>query len=205
MIKPATGYVAGRIERSRDRYGVIHCAIDDYDWERPNDEPPLTEFYHKDRPFLYSGPYTVSCDHGCAHRPRGPAPAAETVLISRESGRGTGTHGAGPTCLGDYSIDAAADSIHKRSFAGIAACDHFFAWIEDEHCLGTLVEIGYAVALNKHIAIGSPFTLPDSGELWFALRCAETRICSKSPNDTARAWLDWLVEHEGITSEGMAA
>jgi hypothetical protein len=63
----------------------------------------------------------------------------------------------------------------------------------------------YAVALNKPIAIGSPFTLPDSGELWFALRCAETRICSKSPNGAARAWLDWLVEHEGIIPEGVAA
>jgi hypothetical protein len=205
MRKPTTVYIAGRIERSRDRYGVVYCALDDCDWEKPKDETHLTEFYHKGCLFLYSGPYTVSCDHGCAHRPRGPAPAAEALLISRESGRGTGTHGSGPTCLGDYSSGAAADSIHKRSFAGIAACDHFFAWIEDEHCFGTLVEIGYAVALNKPIAIGSPFTLPNSGELWFALRCAETRICSKSPNDAARAWLDWLVEHEGIIPEGVAA
>jgi hypothetical protein len=64
MGKPLIVYIAGRIERSRDRYGVIHCALEDYEWEKPSDEPPLTEFYHKGRSFLYSGiagrtPYRV--------------------------------------------------------------------------------------------------------------------------------------------------
>jgi hypothetical protein len=40
MRKPTTVYIAGRIERSRDRYGVVYCALDDYDWEKPKEETP---------------------------------------------------------------------------------------------------------------------------------------------------------------------
>lgn len=55
---------------------------------------------------------------------------------------------------GSYEYLCEGSSIFYRCMNGIQKCDIFFAWIDGFDIYGTLVEIGYAHALKKHILLG---------------------------------------------------
>lgn len=179
-------YAAGRIKRTRERFGVIDCRLNSDLIENGEVyDSPQTMVNENGKPsFIYTGPYTYGCDHGCAHT----------------KSRGTNTHGSGIggcneammphdalfTKTGRWKSfkernEFVAEAILARSFDGIRKCNLFFAWIDDHECHGTLVEIGYAFAKGKPILIAHPPHIKPKGELWFAFECATKVIVCEDP------------------------
>jgi hypothetical protein len=70
--------------------------------------------------------------------------------------------------------------------SAINESDLIFAWIDKFDCYGTLVEIGYAHAMGKFIAVARPeFLNGGSDELWMASNLADRCIEAPSPRE---AW-----------------
>jgi len=158
-------YLAGRIRKERERFGIVDCTYDIDEGDLPMAESQFRPV--RDRGAIYTGPFTISCDHGCAHS--GDFGAVRF---------GTGNHGAGEACYGNPAGMLAEDAnairkrdVHRNSMDGIAHADAVFAYIDDAECYGTLVEIGAAYAIGVPVFIGKPLSF-FSGELWFAEQCA---------------------------------
>ncbi len=76
--------------------------------------------------------------------------------------------------------------------AGIAKADAVFVWLEDVECYGTLVEVGYAFAMQKPIYLAhAPSVLPN-GEMWFAFKAAHKIMQSPNPSDALRAAIKYV-------------
>lgn len=192
-------YAAGRIERSRERFGAIECVLDHHLQQAGEVcEAPITFGALNGKSFAYSGPYTYGCDHSCSHTPQ----------------LGTRSHGAGVTAcaesvmsnvvstldgenLDEENLGRNAAIILSRSLDGVRKCDILFAWLDDYECHGTLVEIGYAHALGKTIVIGRPPHIKPDGELWFAIKTAQLMI----ETQTAERAFAELVDIFGATGE----
>lgn len=102
--------------------------------------------------FRYGGPYFIACDHGCAHGP--------------------GTHGlkSTPCTVSDvpprWTIPSLCCGWIRRS-------ELIFAWIDEDTCFGTMVELGWAQMMAKPIYIGfRSKTL--SEQMWFAAHGPKT-------------------------------
>lgn len=150
-MRPESIYAAGKITKERNRFGIFPSSTDKFVL---NQEEPYTYYGYE---FIYTGAFTIGCDHGCSHK------KFETF---NDSTRGSGTHGAASsTCV---ETDLPPSFIQDRCFNGIARADMVFVWIDSEDCYGTLVEIGYAKALGKPIAIYHSYKVNPKGELWFA-------------------------------------
>lgn len=162
-------YAAGRIELSRNRFGVTPCGMDAYEL---TDIAPITSGVS----FRYSGPYTVACDHGCGHI-TGTVADRKCNEWRRQETAGSATHGAGGRGCGSYPERTPHRQIFSRSLDGIRKADFFFVWIEDQECFGTLVEIGYARALGKTIILAHAPGIAPTGELWFAFQSADFVCC----------------------------
>lgn len=107
----------------------------------------------------YTGPYFVSCDHGCFHgkgRDSGPA-------------HGWGDEGYCGYGAGD-DTKKFVTSLCRRAIEG---SDLLFAWIDSPDCYGTLVEIGIAFALHKKIRIAFRRDMPWTEDFWFAASLSE--------------------------------
>lgn len=74
----------------------------------------------------------------------------------------------------------------------IQRCDVLFAWLDDPTAYGSLVEIGWAHALQKPVWIASPTWLPD---LWFAYTLA-TQVRIGLDPDPGAALRELLVRYE---------
>jgi very-short-patch-repair endonuclease len=117
----------------------------------------------------YSGPYFISCDHGCSHGP--------------------GTHGYGINpCMGEWGpIDYEDENeleefepaitnrrrlIVERCEQAIERSDIIFAWIDDLTAFGTIFELGYAAdhQIPTYLAISKKNKKLLSENLWFAIR-----------------------------------
>jgi hypothetical protein len=108
---------------------------------------------------IYTGPYFVSCDHGCYH-----GDSTHGVI---DSGCGSGDRrtiedqmcyefgvcdaDGGHGCVNENDIK---DTIPKLCLSWIDECDVVFAWIDSNDCFGTIAEIGYAYGKEKEIWIG---------------------------------------------------
>ena len=95
--------------------------------------------HHVDEELDITGPFFISCDHGCYH--------------------GEGTHGVGAVndihfdysgCIGNYFTRDDVFNICKNQ---IDNAEIVFAYIDCRDCYGTLGEIGYAHAKGKDIII----------------------------------------------------
>lgn len=99
-----------------------------------------------------SGPYFISCDHGCYH--------------------GENTHGVGAnkkTCDGGYTPPEIVARICREQ---IKKSDFVFAYIDTNDCYGTLCEIGYAIGLKKYVAV--MFSDDDlMKQMWFVSEMAD--------------------------------
>lgn len=127
----------------------------------------------------YTGPYFLSCDHGCYHGPS--------------------THAlAGPGC--GYDEGWTRKNIMKKCNEWICAADIIFAWIDSKDCFGTLAEIGYAHAKNKEIWIvysENIFELklewptniiPEDHDMWFIDQMADKVAISPNPLMVYEKW-----------------
>lgn len=145
-----------------------------------------------------TGPFFISCDHGCAHGPSSHGVGNDAAWIDPRY----------EPCCGmtprEKTLSLCVDAI--------AAAEVFFFWMDDRTAYGSLVELGVAKALRKTIIIargdvGLPyygFCVNDghgecaesdgngsiechhrSGkdELWFAAQCADEIWVAPSRHD----------------------
>lgn len=106
--------------------------------------------------FIYTGPFFIRDDHGCAH---GPA-----------------SHGAYNRHLSDATFREVA---HANALRGIRQASAVFAWLGGDDALtayGTVTEIGYARALGTPVFIGTDRDLDP--ELWFVVEGLPQIRCS---------------------------
>ena len=207
-------YLAGRIEKRTQqsskgyRWGLVNaCLWASYDADGGKlkliDYRP---FEAAGRNFVYTGPYTLSDDHGGSHAPFSGVLSGDDLIIG---GYGSRSHGSAPDitlCPNNHERDTNALYTFQRAMAGIGACDVFFVWLDDMEAYGSLVEIGYAKALGKHIVLAAPtsaqISATDSGnsrgELWFAHQAADQVVHGASANECFHNWavndakLNWL-------------
>lgn len=118
----------------------------------------------------YTGPFFISCDHGCAH--------------------GDGTHGAGAGQFydGPHTADLAncldeacppRATVARLCLDAIRRSDLVFAWMPLADAHGTLFELGYALALGKSVIIG--VTTDPPRDAWFACHAVHMTIGAESP------------------------
>lgn len=82
---------------------------------------------------------------------------------------------------GGLYLDNNRREVFANCLSQIAQCDTLFAWIYDNTCYGTLVEIGYASALGKRILVGIDNNFADKvGDMWFSMAAAETVVTASS-------------------------
>lgn len=153
-------YLAGKIEFEDWRGAFIDYRSASL-WE--SDVDPVDWFISRrvviNESATMTGPFFISCDHGCYH--------------------GEGTHGVQCewNCIGANRMLTRID-VEYISRKQIDAADVVLAYINDRTCYGTLAEIGYARARNKYIIV-----VYDSGELldemWFVGEMAN-RVYEKS-------------------------
>lgn len=171
---PVVWYAAGRIERSRFRFDLVECSLHEREGNTVEIRHTNLKGEHPNIRFGYSGPFTLGCDHGCSHKPEDAFIPAKDWFSEeyREHGFGSVSHGSGEDCAGEGFTK---EKVFARSLEGIRKADCVFAWIDDNECFGTLVELGYAFALNKPIYIGYAKGISLTGELWFALQTGNCR------------------------------
>ena len=131
---PLKVYLAGEIKENGWRQCIINMRDDSpakMDASRQN---------FKGREIMYSqnvaitGPFFISCDHGCYHGER--------------------NHGVGlehKACAENSKLSRT--DVFEICREQIRNADIVFAYINDGTCFGTLFELGYACACGKKIAI----------------------------------------------------
>lgn len=173
-------YIAGKIRRERNRLGLpidstLHAG-GDYETFMDHEN---REFEFDTLHYEYTGPYTIGCDHSCAH---------------------AYSHAVGPTCGDDFFGHVEGHGmrteirkmVSERSLAGIDEADIVFAWLGDDshEAHGTLVEIGYAKGKGKTILIGC--MAYDADETWFAKTMAKKLFIHDDPVEAFRAAMIWI-------------
>jgi len=127
-------YLDGKISKHDWRTTIVNGLRDSDAFFEDGTEVSINEY-----PLLCTGPFFVSCDHGCSH--------------------GKNTHGVGFGCgSGSWtelqSSKGYTKFVTKKSLSGIDRSQTVFAWIDDLTCYGTLIECGYAIAHNKDLRVG---------------------------------------------------
>lgn len=124
-------YLAGKIAKCDWRHTLV---------------PRLREALYEQGPidcstFTYVGPYFVSCDHGCNHGPN-------------THGAITKWGGTAEPCYGpEGCVPPDRAEIARRAREGVCSADLIFAYVEALDCVGTMAEIGFAVALRKPVVL----------------------------------------------------
>lgn len=181
-------YLAGKITKNDWRQTVLERPIADSNYG------PETNRTWRATPTIYdgidyAGPYFISCDHGCTH-----GPSTHGRLASPQ----------GDTCGAEITEERRETTL-QQCLDAITNADIFFAWLEPDHesphrwtpddhftGYGTLVELGYAKALNKPIIVAASAQPAHShdpwqggtdvmDELWFAWTAADFRIVADTP------------------------
>ena len=129
--------------------------------------------------FTYTGPFFVSCDHGCAHG---------------ESKHGQGISGI--SCGNDLGVTRfnTQRTVSNSCLREIGCATFVFCWLEDPTAFGTLFELGYATAIGKQVFIAvkrpdSKFT--PSQHFWFSLAQASKWIEVDSHHEGWLSFKDW--------------
>lgn len=92
-------------------------------------------------------------------------------------------HGIECTCEPHNDSSIPSNAVHA-----IKASDLVFAWIDSTDCFGTLWELGYASAINKHTAIAFRSDL-DCREMWFIAQQCDWLHFGKSASECWKALL----------------
>jgi nucleoside 2-deoxyribosyltransferase len=158
----------------------------------------------------YTGPFFISCDHGCAHGDNLHGVAA--VDLVSDDKEYLSTHKLATWSKEELEeLEQDEHGFFVRSYRGgclsgdgprqeqvvtlcqeaIRQSDVVFVWLDQEDAYGTLVELGYAKALQKRVWIAGPAYLPD---MWFAYRSADRVLV---PQPDARTALQALLVRVG--------
>jgi hypothetical protein len=189
-------YCAGRIEsRAKQtkkgyRWGLVNTILLD---DSRLAKAPLTRFSIGKIPFIYTGPYTLADDHRGSHLPH-----LFDDKNKENLGYGTRSHGSALYIDSFNTKESNINARHTflRALDGIKQCDVLFVWIDDMEAYGTLIEIGFAKALGKHIVLATPplekTTANDPanpfGELWFAFKSANELVHGDNANACFESW-----------------
>lgn len=183
-------YLAGKISKNDWRQTFFKDS-----WDLRNTEPPVDSHgsdliaYPESKEDLiftvcgdqYTGPYFMSCDHGCYH---------------------------GPSTHAMAGVGCGYDDGWERKYI-VSACemwidyaDIIFAWINSKDCFGTLAEIGYAHAKQKEIWIvysqdifglnleWPTNIIPKKHDMWFIDQMADKVAIAQDPLLVYKKWSD---------------
>jgi hypothetical protein len=168
-------YLAGKVGKGDWRHDIVkglHGAMDGLQF--PCEWPVLGGAIHADGSrHDYVGPFFTSCDHGCTHGPNshgidGTSPYCSPSL--HDLGQSATTH----------DLPDLRSAIFAQCVRAIRGCDLFFAWLDDATAYGTLVEIGIAHALGKHLCLACSEPPPE--DLWFSFHAASRLILQPTPH-----------------------
>ena len=129
-------YLAGKVSKNGWRTRLVRGAnLNGMDLDAHESQWPVLEraiFGEHD----FVGPFLYGCDHGCFH--------------------GDGQHGMifeedGACCVEKFFIDR--KEIVRRCLEAVRRADLVFCWLEAPEDYGSMVEVGYALALGKQVAI----------------------------------------------------
>jgi Nucleoside 2-deoxyribosyltransferase len=102
-------------------------------------------------------------------------------------------------CGGDIDDQTNTAKLHARilavNFNRIQRADYVLAYINEIDCYGTMVEIGYARAFNKKLAIGigPDITRVQFNELWMARGCATVgKVWFGQPQQVFNRFMQWI-------------
>lgn len=130
-------YLAGKIAKGDWRHALVpRLRSQLVDLEPYGDWPVLPGAIRGT--FDYVGPFFVACDHGCWHGPQSHGMGAE----GDAEGMGSG------------SVFERRRFVAKRCLEAIGRADIVFGWLDTLDAYGTLVEIGFALALKKTVLLG---------------------------------------------------
>lgn len=157
-------YFAGKISKYNWRNQLLNkFRIDE------EDEPYIID------EFEYTGPFFISCDHGCYH--------------------GDNTHGRlidENAMCSDFHYETRGRTISK-CYKWIDEADIVFCWIDDITAYGTFTEIGYAFAKNKIIYIACDEKISkESIEIWFPLLSSNVLVYE---DNIEKAWSNFTKWH----------
>ncbi|MBL0385623.1 hypothetical protein JJB07_03075 [Tumebacillus sp. ITR2] len=118
--------------------------------------------------FSYSGPYFLTCDHGCYH--------------------GEYTHGRGNFRYGCGENADNSSTVLKKCQQWITQSDFVFVWIDSVDAYGTVAEVGFAKAMSKPLFLAYDESFRNSDffkDTWFIQSMADDVVISKSAKE---AW-----------------
>lgn len=180
-------YLAGKIAKNDWRHEVapgLRDASGIQGMHIADEEPPNWSSYKV--PVLdawtLTGPYFSGCDHGCGHE--GTHAVTGGCIMAATVGK-RWNHGD----VGTYR-----HWVHHQCEVAIAACDVFFAWLDDPTAYGTLVEIGIAKGRGKYVIVAVPHEwdmepkkIANLDEMWFAEHTADRILSANSPMEALQA------------------
>lgn len=170
-----TVYLAGKIAKNDWRHRIVSGLRDvsGRDYDLPATAWPVLRCCIAGR-HHYSGPFFISCDHGCAHGDNKHGAAATADGCCPDCDDQHGMSG----CIEVDSRGLQKQRVVQLCLDGIVLCDLFFAWIDASDCFGTIAELGYAKAQGKRIVVGLSRPFQD---MWFASQMADEVIDAPSP------------------------
>lgn len=171
-------YFGGKIAKNDWRYDLgAEPETENYEF-RPNypwqEHETSLNVGDKRIPYTYTGPFFQSCDHGCYHgeNTHGVGLISETRTYLEDD---TETPWAG--CGGEVYERA---NVRDKCLEAIRRSDVMFIWLDSMSAYGTLVEAGYAHALEKCIWVAhDSFNYDD---MWFLFGIAQLRAEASHPS-----------------------
>lgn len=158
-------YLAGKISKNNWRNKILKKSRID-ELEAP---------YILKEGLEYTGPYFLSCDHGCYHGDRTHGRRVEGVSI----------------CSDDY-INESRERTISKCYQWIDDADILFCWIDDITAYGTFTEIGYASAKNKIIYIACDKKIErESLEIWFPILSSKVLTYENNIDDAWNGFIKW--------------
>jgi len=155
---PPSFYAIGKIAKNGWREQFASRNDMPNDWTQYLDAKPLQTHFG----FVYTGPFFISCDHGCAH-------------ITPES------HAT--TSCSEWEFRPSR--VFRQSESQIRRSGFVLVWAgigEDslDSAYGSLVEVGVAHALGKPILLAHD-PKAELRPFWFALETASAVVCAEKP------------------------
>jgi hypothetical protein len=181
-------YLAGKVTKNGWRTNLVSGAEIDAVNLPDDDEWPVLKgviFGEHD----YVGPFLYGCDHGCYHGRHGMSPRSD--LDGDAGGVGCGGEGG-----------FSREEIVRRCLDAVRRSDLVFCWLEAPEDYGSMIEVGFALALGKKVIVGAQdFDLIESH--WFATD-ASFLIPRETPEAALRLALE-RVQTPGAAPEAPAS
>lgn len=137
-----------------------------------------------------TGPFFLSCDHGCYHgnKTHGVG-AVEWKDIS----------GHGETCSGCSGYSFTREEVMQICLHQVHRSDMMFAYIDDPTCYGTLFEIGFAKSAGKTVVV--MFDKQETAdEMWFIAESVDAVFVLDTKRHVANRSIQYVEESTHIAN-----